>query len=81
MFLYIKIVLDALTSSSVSVIEQKYYNGEELGLPNREALINNSLGRSRAVELGEPYTSTIFTMWGDEATIEEVQIENLEVGE
>lgn len=63
-----KIMLDMLTTTSVSVVKQKYYkddNGEyPIGEPWRRAYNNSpeSIGDLKA-ELEEPYLSVVLQMW------------------
>ena len=70
----VKITLDMLTETSVSVKTQKYINdgGVEyaVGLPHRRAYVNSERGRAEiAAELPEPYLSAVLAVWGDAPTV------------
>lgn len=69
-----KIILDALTSDSVSVQKQKYtiVDGKEypIGEPWRRAYVNSVQGRTQVqAEVPEPYQSAIFAVWGNAPTV------------
>ncbi|MFZ5975201.1 MAG: hypothetical protein ACOYU3_07315 [Bacillota bacterium] len=71
-----KIIIDALTNTSVSIKQQKYVvdNGIEyyVGEPHRCAYMNSERGRAGiAVALPEPYLSAVMTVWGDTPTVVE----------
>lgn len=77
----IEITVDMLTKDSVSIKTQKYYidgeNRETIGLPHRRGYINNATDRETILELGEPYISSIFAIWGNEPTIIEDEMEEI----
>ena len=72
-----KITLDMLTQDSVSVKKQKYFeqDGQQypIGLPWRRSYMNSEQGRALVnAEVPEPYKSSIFAVWGDTPTVEDV---------
>ena len=72
--MYIKITLDMLTETSVSVKTQKYIEdgGVEyaVGEPHRRAYVNSERGRAEiAAELPEPYLSAVLAVWGEAPTV------------
>jgi len=82
--LEVKITLDALDVSSVSVRYQSFLEdggiGCAVGEPHRRAFVNSERGRSEiAAELPEPYLSAVMAVWGDSATVEEPDVPGGEV--
>ena len=72
--MYIKITLDMLTETGVSVKTQKYIEdgGVEyaVGEPHRRAYVNSERGRAEiAEELPEPYLSAVLAVWGETPTV------------
>ena len=72
--MYIKITLDMLTETGVSVKTQKYIEdgGVEyaVGEPHRRAYVNSERGRTEiAAELPEPYLSAVMAVWGEAPTV------------
>lgn len=70
----IKIILDALTESSVSVATKTMtiLDGKEyiVGEINRCVYVNSKIDRERLVkDLDEKYINAIFSVWGNIATI------------
>jgi hypothetical protein len=70
----IKVTIDMLTKTSVSIRTQNYVeqNGVEylIGEPHRCAYINSERGRAEiAAALAEPYLSAVMAMWGDAPTV------------
>lgn len=69
-----KIIIDALTDTSVSIKTQKYVidEGQEyyVGDPHRCAYANSEQGRSQIAQtLAEPYLSAVMLIWGDTPTV------------
>lgn len=72
----IKTTLDMLDKNSVSVKKQKYskIDGVEyaIGQPHRRAYVNSERGRQEVEnELEEQYKKAIFSIWGDEPTVDD----------
>lgn len=62
--------IDDLTMDGVSVMTQRYYDGDALGQPHRKAYLNSVNGRNELQEeLPTQYVNAIFTVWGEKATI------------
>lgn len=64
-----RIILDMLSTNSVSIVRQKYYieneNSYPIGPEHRKALSNTDEGVNDAIdELPEPHLTTLLTMWG-----------------
>lgn len=71
-----KVVLDALSSDSVSIKKQLYieHSGVEYaaGPPHRCAYVNTERGRDElAGALPEPYLSAVMAVWGASASVTE----------
>jgi hypothetical protein len=68
-----KITLDLLTQDSVSVLTQVIieYNGKKIEAEHtRIAYPNSTLGRRKLLyEVGEPYYTSVLTIWGETPTI------------
>lgn len=72
-----KIMLDMLTTDSVSVVVKQFtrINGNEIqmGNPIRKTYCNSANNRQLLIdEVGEPYTTSVFAVWGDTPTAEDV---------
>lgn len=80
------ILLDELTSASVSVVTKKYIviDGTRyfIGDPHRAAYVNSIRGRTEISEnLPEPYLSSVMALWGDTPIVPEPEIENKNISE
>lgn len=69
-----KFIIDALSTTAVSIKIENHaiINGEDviIGCPSRKAYSNSPTGRETLeAEVGEPYTTAIFAIWGDSATL------------
>ena len=70
-----RITLDMLTAESVSVLTQRFVDGEQLGQNHRRAFVNSEEGIAEIIEsLEEPYLSTVLTMWGVETDSEDLEV-------
>ena len=72
----VKLVLDMLTTDSVSLKKQNVttIDGKEYPVsePWRRAYVNSTNGREQVqVEVSEPYLSAIMAMWGNTPTVVE----------
>ncbi len=72
-----KIMLDMLTSDSVSVKIQSFVDMEgieyPIGKPHRKAYVNSPSGRLGVqAELPQSQQDAIFAIWGESPSIEEV---------
>jgi hypothetical protein len=83
---YTEIILDMLTTESVSVLTREFadINGvkTQIGTNMRKAYVNSPMGREMiAKELPEEYVNTVLTLWGETATIQDPPKpeENMEV--
>lgn len=64
--------IDNLTTISVSVKTQKYYEGMELGLPHRKSYLNSNSGREEVrAELPIAQVNAILAVWGEIPSIDE----------
>lgn len=71
-----KVVLDALSSDSVSIKKQLYIEHDGVayaaGPPHRCAYVNTDRGRGElAAVLPEPYLSAVMAVWGASASMAE----------
>lgn len=74
-----KITVDMLTNDSVSILTERFYKGEKLGDNIRKAYINSPYGREELQkEVAEPYYSAIIAVWGDKATLEDIDLKKKE---
>ncbi len=68
-----KIVIDMLNENTVSIltIHLATFEGEEFEVKRTRKAYNNSVidRQKLAEEIGEPYTTAIFAIWGDTPTI------------
>lgn len=76
-----KITVDLLTPTSVSIVTEKFatVGGVEQQIGNRErkAYSNSKIGRQSLIdEVGEPYCSSVFIVWGDTPTVEDPPVPN-----
>jgi hypothetical protein len=64
--------LDMLSSKSVSILTQRFVEGEQLGENHRRAFVNSESGRAEIAKyLEEPYITAVMDIWGDTPTVEE----------
>lgn len=73
---YTEIILDMLTTESVSVLTREFadINGvkTQIGANMRKAYANSPMGREMiAKELPEEYANTVLTLWGTEAIVQD----------
>lgn len=62
--------IDKLTSVSVSIKTQRFYEQFPLGEPYRKAYVNSVQGRSELqVEVPQAQVNAVFAVWGDEPTV------------
>ncbi len=81
-----KFLIDMLTENTVSIVTTFFVtiDGEEIEVKRtRKAYNNSALDRQLLIdELGEPYTTAIFAIWGDTPTVTDPPIPaNFEGGE
>ena len=63
-------VIDNLTSKSVSVKTQRYYEQFPLGDPHRKAYVNSSTSRLELEkEVPQTQVNAVLAVWGDEPTV------------
>ncbi|MCL1903982.1 MAG: hypothetical protein FWF94_06160 [Oscillospiraceae bacterium] len=76
-----RITLDMLTSESVSILTQRFIEGEQLGKDHRQAFSNSVHGRAGiAAALDESHLTAVMAIWGESPTIEErVQLKTSEL--
>lgn len=70
------ITVDLLTTDTVSIITKKFATVEgqkqQVGEIERKAYSNSALGRQALIdEVGKPYVSAVFAVWGDEPTLKD----------
>ena len=59
-----KITLDMLTADSVSVLTQRFVDGEQLGQNHRRVFINDDDGIAKITAyLQEPYITAVMDVW------------------
>ena len=72
--------VDSLTKDSVSILTQKFYDGQKLGDNHRTAYVNSADGR-KIISENEPedVVTSVFAIWGDTPTlIPKEETENIE---
>lgn len=75
-----------LTADSVSVVTKQFteINGNEIqiGDQTRKTYCNSEIDRQLLIdEVGEPYTTSIFAVWGDTTTVTVPESMEIESGE
>lgn len=78
-----KITISLLTENLVSIIRKKYMTIDgvetQVGENERISYSNSSIGRQKVVsDIGEPYSTAIFAIWGDQPTVEDPENPNEE---
>lgn len=64
--------IDNLTTTSVSIKTQRFYDGFALGEPHRKAYMNSEYGRNELqVEVPVAQVNAVLAVWGEKPTVSE----------